>query len=355
MPFDSCNEMGSPAPLSKEPDWALLTPGHFTMASKLSIRDLEIVKEILDHGSISKAADSLGMTQSALTKALQRIESALDLRLFDRQPRGVEPTAYGRALENHANLIRRQFNDALAQLKAMAGGDTGEVKAGAGNTFLDGPLPIAIARLLGKRPNLRIQVLSESIEVMIERLKEGELDLVFSLLVDDLEAQKLSWISLITDDMNVVARSGHPLVSQAVVSLEQLLECGWVLGGKSDPNRRRLDKLFANNGLAAPEPVVEASSRALIVEILGRTDFLSLFPDVRFHTREEDGLSVVANAEASWRRSAGIIYRKDATLLPAVTMLMDEVKQVCDEYYGGGSDSIDGRLDFSDRAVRGKP
>jgi DNA-binding transcriptional LysR family regulator len=64
----------------------------------LSRRDLEHLAAVADHGSVTRAAESLGITQPALSRSIQDLERRLGLRLFDRLPQGASPTVACEAL-----------------------------------------------------------------------------------------------------------------------------------------------------------------------------------------------------------------------------------------------------------------
>jgi DNA-binding transcriptional LysR family regulator len=65
---------------------------------RVRLRDLHILFAVVEHGSMAKAAPHLGMSQSAVSQAVAALEDALQVPLFDRTPRGVELTMYGKAL-----------------------------------------------------------------------------------------------------------------------------------------------------------------------------------------------------------------------------------------------------------------
>jgi DNA-binding transcriptional LysR family regulator len=136
----------------------------------LLLDHLDLILALTERGSISAAAEALGLTQSAVTKALSRAEKELGVPLFERQPRGVRPTAYGRALEAHATLIRRQCEDALVELTDLSGGEGGRVAVGSGAAFLDALLPTSVARLLAENPRIEFEIRGEPFPRLMELL-----------------------------------------------------------------------------------------------------------------------------------------------------------------------------------------
>lgn len=293
-------------------------------------RHVELVSAIAEHGSISAAATVLGTSQSALTKGLQRAEAEFGRTLFDRHPRGVLPTAFGRVLVEHARLILRQSQDALVALEALAQ-EHGGVVVGAGASFLDTLLPRTIARLVVKRPTIRVALRIDTVPTLLQWLRDGRIDLAFVSEVPGIAAeQDLSWMPVIADEMDIVGRLGHPLTERDRVTIAELKACGWVLGGTSDPQQRRLATVFRAHGIVPPEPTVETLSRIVAVQIVRQSDLLTLLPNARSHPQAA-GLARVPCQEAAWNRVAGISFRKGAPLPPAGAALIEELTATCRE------------------------
>jgi DNA-binding transcriptional LysR family regulator len=70
---------------------------------RLKLHDVRVLMSVVQAGSISKAAERLGTAQPALSRSIAELEHALGVRLLDRSPRGVEPTAYGARSSNAAS------------------------------------------------------------------------------------------------------------------------------------------------------------------------------------------------------------------------------------------------------------
>ena len=82
---------------------------------RLKLRDLQMLLAIAQNGSMGKAAAALAVSQPAVSKAISDLEHALGVRLLDRNPRGVEPTVYARAVGPGRRRVRR--------IEAGSGGD----------------------------------------------------------------------------------------------------------------------------------------------------------------------------------------------------------------------------------------
>ena len=114
---------------------------------RVSIRQLRLVTAIAEGGSMVRAAEAVGLTQPAVTKAVRDLERDLGVELFERGNRGVTPTIYGEALVRHAHRVLAQLVHAAEEIDDLAHGAGGRVAVGtllAASAWL---LPKAIARL----------------------------------------------------------------------------------------------------------------------------------------------------------------------------------------------------------------
>lgn len=72
---------------------------------RLKLRDLRILMTVVECGTMGKAAEQLAVSQPVVSKTISDMEHAVGVRLLDRSQRGVEPTAYGRALIKRGIVI----------------------------------------------------------------------------------------------------------------------------------------------------------------------------------------------------------------------------------------------------------
>jgi DNA-binding transcriptional LysR family regulator len=303
------------------------------MEFMLDIQLIRAVMAIARTGSISAAAEELALSQSAVTKQLQRIEDRLGVRLFERRARGVEPTVYGQALVRRGLLIARELGDTLDELQALAGGERGEVAIGTGQTWLHGPLPRALAQLIKRRPGVRVRVVNDPMDRMLDDLRASRLDLVFAPWSEEIDQSAIAWTPILVDDLHVMARRGHPLVQKPPASLRDLESFGWVLSGPANPTPRRVAAVYQHEGLRLPEPVVETESLTLLTGLVRSSDLLTVLPNVRFPWMRR-GLSSIDSPRMAWRRASGIFRRQDAVPMPAAKALVDELLCVCRACYG---------------------
>src|SRR5277367_5347083 len=97
---------------------------------RFKLRDLHILFTVVNWGSMAKGAAHLGMSQPAVSEAIASLEVALRVRLFDRSPRGVEPTIYARALLKRGHVVFDELKQGMRDIEFLADPTAGEVWIG---------------------------------------------------------------------------------------------------------------------------------------------------------------------------------------------------------------------------------
>ncbi len=297
----------------------------------MDLRQLRQLLAIAEHRSLGRAASALNLTQPALTKSVRRLELEIGVRLFDRNPRGMELNLFGRTLVRHARLLDVGLRDGLAEVEALKGGKAGFIAVGAGPSWLSRFLPLAVSRLLARRPGVRVRVIGGFNDLLMRELREGKIDVVVAALPNDV-APDITVQHLSADDLHVIARLGHPLAGRVKLELADLLDYPWVLPGREVLVRQRLDAAFRNRGLTPPMPLVETDTFSFILETLRLTDYLGYAASQTVGAEmASQGLVALDVPDAVRRRGAGVIYRSGGALSGAAQELIRELRRVCEQ------------------------
>ena len=295
----------------------------------MDLSQLRYFNAVARHGSFSAAAAALRISQPGLTKAVRRLEASLRCHLFARMPRGVALTPQGEVLLRHASALHIQLQDALEEIRARDRGAVGEVRIGAGPSWLGRALPRVVVEMTARYPELRFQIAAGLNVGLIHSLQVGDLDLVVSALPDRIPAG-LRAIPLTADALTVVARDGHPLRARRKLQPSHTLAYPWALPGRDVLSRQRLDSLFRVAGLEPPVACVESDSIAFVAAVLRESDMLS-FATSRIVRVEMKGIAPLAIAGLSMTRSAGVMFRASAGNTPATLALIEAAKRIAPE------------------------
>lgn len=281
---------------------------------------------VLEHGSITRAADRLNLTQPALAKSIKRLEEILGVELFERLPRGVEPTVFGRSLARHAKFMQAELRHAMSEIAAMRDARRGRLVIGAGATVVGGLLPQAIAAVLSHRPDVSFHVVTGLIDELFDGLREGDIDVVIGAIPQPASDPEIESLALIRYDLKVTARAGHPLGKRSPIGLPDLLAYPWVLIGRNRLDQRRLEEVFVAHGLQPPVPVVETDSFAYAIAHLAASDCLSYQASLLVQDRDLVTFDV---PDLAWARIAGVSWRRRGSLPPISMPLIAELQRIC--------------------------
>ncbi|QVN22619.1 LysR family transcriptional regulator [Burkholderia pyrrocinia] len=222
----------------------------------MDTRDLEYLLAVERHGSIGKAADALGLSQPALTKAVQRLETQVGVTLFERTASGMTPTPAGARFVARAQRIALEFDDAMQEMRAIRGGEQGVVRIGYSPTVPNALVLGACRQLIGERPAAKLRLRCRLARELLDLLAAGELDLVVAPAPQQPDAT-LARVELFRDRLSVLADAAHPLQRKRGLTLADLADQEWLLPEATLPVRRQIDDAFRARGLAGPRLRVE--------------------------------------------------------------------------------------------------
>src|SRR5689334_15310197 len=113
---------------------------------RLRLRDLFVFFTVVEHGSMAKAAASLGVSTPSVSEAIAGLEHALGVRLLDRTPQGVVTTAYGDALLTRGRAAFDELRLGIRDIEFIADPDAGELRIGCPESLAAGFLVPVLER-----------------------------------------------------------------------------------------------------------------------------------------------------------------------------------------------------------------
>lgn len=193
---------------------------------KISLRQLEVFDAIAACGSVTAAADQLGMSQSAASKALADLQIVLGRKLFAHAPgRALQITDEGRRLQP----IFRSVLSELQEVVRSAGPSelSGTLVIGATATIADTVLPRLCAEFMALHPDVKIKIDSSGVGELFERLARFELETALIEYFPDMEGIEL--VTWRTDELVLVAAPDHPLAGRRNLAIADLAGVRWCM------------------------------------------------------------------------------------------------------------------------------
>jgi DNA-binding transcriptional LysR family regulator len=269
----------------------------------------------------------LNMSQPAASRLLRELEEIIGADLFERQARGVKANWYGEALIRHSRNALSSLTEAAAEIEALKSGRTGQVNVGSIAGPAAGLVPRAVVRAALEYPRVRVQVIVDTSERLIQLLGDGRLDIMVGRLPAQHDTTCFKFERLGDEPVCVVVRKGHPLVGSPRLELAQLVDAAWIVPPAGTALRRRYEMMFRESGLECPNRLVETASPMVAAKLLGDTDFVAVLPrDVADHYAAggflaELPIKLIANMDPF-----GVITRKAWLLSPAAQLMCETLE-----------------------------
>lgn len=246
--------------------------------SRLRMRHLQLLFVLSEEGSLRKTAQTMALTQPAVTKALHELENLVGEPLFTRTPQGLLPNKLGEAAIRYAQLVFADLSGLHEELTALQSGNLGTLRIGAMGSLVGGLLPRTLAQLTRRHPKLNVTVVIDTSDVLLQALSVDQLDLVVARVAHGWPTEELHFEAFDEELIQVVARTGHPQQGRAEVSLETLAGYPWVVQSQPAPLREIYQQIFRESQVPAPVSQLETASTMLTVSLLQQTDMLALMP-----------------------------------------------------------------------------
>ena len=298
-------------------------------ASILNGRRLAVVASLVEKRNMPAVAREFGLTQPAISSALRDLEAGLGVALFERSARGLAPTTAGEVVAFSFRRVLAELRHIGPDVAASEGTLQGSVHVGAlplGRTRI---LPLAIAALLARHPQLHVTTDESPYAALAAALRSGDLDFIFGALRSAEDAKDLQQEALFDDRISVIARAGHPLARARRIDFATLRRATWVLSRHGSPSRELLVRCFAAARQAPPQPAVETGDLAVLRGLLMESDMLTAISAHQLRYEIRDGSLVVLDFPLEQtRREIGLTLRLGAYPAPGARALMDEIRRV---------------------------
>lgn len=241
--------------------------------------ELRALASVKAAGTLSGAADLLGVTQPTLSQHIRDIETKLDMRLFNRHRRGIEPTAAGTIMLRFAVSLQSDLGRAAEELSIVAREDRRPIRIGSMPIASGGLLALAMGRFASDASNVATVVMQEGPrEVLLEHLRHGRIDLFVGRLPPEAECTGFDREQLFLDTLIVVASSSHELASRKRIPAEVLQTEGWVLPGEDSTFYQQIAQSLRGAGLPMPHGVVHVYAMHAIPAIVATSKLLGFLP-----------------------------------------------------------------------------
>lgn len=294
----------------------------------MELRHLRHFAAVVESGNLSRAAETVFISQPALTRSIKNLEELVGAPLLERQPRGVVPTPAGDALYRYARLMLTEAQRARAEVQAVAGGARGQLAIGIAAMFADHIVDRAVAACAASG-DVALTITQGFVEELVEALRDGKLDAIFSNLSNMTLPEDVTVEPLLDIHAYVFASRDHPLQGRAGLTKPELIAQKWAI--VDQPHMRDfLDQYFSVDGLATPSFVVRTNSLNLIKSLIANAGFIGILPEhVVGRLAEAGDVAALDAPGCPVIRRAGLITRKSMPSRPVLDTFTAALRSAC--------------------------
>jgi DNA-binding transcriptional LysR family regulator len=288
----------------------------------MELRHLRYVVAIADLGSVSRAARTLHVAQSAVSEQIADLEREIGVALFDRTLRSIRFTPHGELFLVEARKTLAAAARAVEVAQGSQRGEIGEVRIGFFAGGLGGDFPKVIRAFRKEHPAVRVALVEMMPSAQWPALTEGRIDIGFTRRIEPPYADELQWETVRQDPVVAVLPREHPLVP-GPVSLRDLAREDFVLSSR-ETSPALFDKIIELCSEAGFSPRVAAistvwSSVVLLVEAgVG----ISLLPDLQQEVSEDLVFCPLTSPDASIELIMAWRAREETPLLDSLRRLI---------------------------------
>ncbi|MCY0386774.1 LysR substrate-binding domain-containing protein [Robbsia sp. Bb-Pol-6] len=214
----------------------------------MTLEQLRIFVAVARRSHLTRAAEALSLTPSALSSALRCLEERYDIRLFDRIGRGIVLTEPGRAFLVFAEATLHSAGVAEQALHELAGTERGRIRVRVSQTIASYWLPGRLMRFRQRYPGLEIELEVGNTLTASQAVSEGVADV--GLVEGEVDARSLEVMPVGSDRLIVVVAPHHPWAAGAALAVPDFPASGWVSREPGSGTRAVFEEALRHHGLA---------------------------------------------------------------------------------------------------------
>jgi DNA-binding transcriptional LysR family regulator len=290
------------------------------MNINFELLDLRAFLAVLDLGGFHKAAAALNLSQPALSRRIQALETAVGAPLLERTTRRVAATAIGRSVEPLARRLIEEFEESIESLTGTGSRRSAQVTLACVPTAAFYFLPRVIERFNKQYPHIRFRILDLSANEALESVARGEAE--FGINLTGGSHPDLTFTPLIDDPFVLACRRDHPLSKRRHLAWKDLEGHAVVGVSRNSGNRTILDSALARAKVRV-EFFYEVNHLTTSLGLVERGLGISVLPKLATPPSGHPTIVTKPINGPEVKRTIGIIERRTARLSPAARQFRD--------------------------------
>jgi DNA-binding transcriptional LysR family regulator len=289
------------------------------------LAELRALVAVAKFGSFRAAAAELHLSQPALSRRIEKLETALGVRLFHRTTRKVDLTAVGREFSQRATHLLNGLDESLLGIRDVAGRVTGEVTLACIPSSIRFFLPDILKEYHQRYPRIVVRLIDQGANDVLSTVVRSEADFGFNYI--GTQDPQLEFEPVMKEYFVLACKPDHPLARKRKVRWAELAGYDYMSITKASGNRFLLDMALSDLPMR-PRWFCEAQHVSTLVNLVEAGLGVAAVPRLAMPPPGHTGLVSVPLVEPTITRSVGLIRRVGRTLAPAAQQLYDQILAV---------------------------
>jgi DNA-binding transcriptional LysR family regulator len=266
--------------------------------------------------NVTKAAKTLSLTQSELSKSIARLEEEMGVPLFERNPRGVILNQYGIVFLEYAERAIKEMRDAQNKIKEMIDPEKGVISIGFIPSLRPKFIPNLIHLFSKRNPNVQFRLSQEPTQRLIKQLISTEIDLAFCSPQPDIE--NVNSFPIINEELFLIVPKKHTLAGRKNIDLSEVSEERFVHYQSGLPLKSVIDEYCQQAGFL-PKIEIEGSEDEIVAGLVAANCGVALIPLTPGIDKSK--VSILRVKKPTCRRTIEMLWRTNGYMSPTVKQL----------------------------------
>ncbi len=288
-----------------------------------SLRQLRVFVAVSRYGSFSRAGESIGLSQSAVSHSMKELEAEMGVRLLDRTTREVALTDAGLRLANRVEPLLDELHAMLLDTRSFGTQHNGRVRIASSQTISAQLMPQCIASGALQYPDICVLLRDQAQQLVLNSVRNAEVD--FGIVIDPGENTDLDCEPILHEPFLMMCREDHPLAALPEVKWQALNGQKLVLQDYASGSRILIDGALKAQKVKA-EIVQEIGHPATLFPMVEAGIGISVIPALALPGPEGSKL-VVKSLVPEINRVLMLVKRKNRSLSPAAQAIWQVVKE----------------------------
>lgn len=245
---------------------------------KIKLNQLDVLLEVAAQGSIGKAARALHLTQPAISKTIQEMETEIGMPILQRSSRGVTLNEYGQVLLRHARDIDRSLHQARDEIDNLLGKAMRQLRVGFTSAASYGPFCTTMSQYQTRYPGVKLTAMEGRPHQILDALANQRLDMAVMTSASGTPIGTFYHETLYALSNTIIAGEHHPVTH--TTTLKSLMQFPW-LDWDEPGEHSILGQVFRRYNLPLPPTIVHCSSPWIMARMMEQAPIVSMWTSVR--------------------------------------------------------------------------